>query len=100
MEELKEKLDRREDVLILDVREPQEYQINRIPGSILIPLGELPQRVQELDGRREIVVHCKTGPRATRAFEFLKAAGFRRVRNLKGGVVRWVERIDPTQPVY
>ncbi|HUP48970.1 MAG TPA: molybdopterin-synthase adenylyltransferase MoeB [Thermoanaerobaculia bacterium] len=100
VEELKEKLDRKEDVLILDVREPQEYQINRIPGSILIPLGELPERVHELDSAREIVVHCKVGPRSTRALEFLKGTGFRRVRNLHGGIVKWVERIDPGQPVY
>jgi adenylyltransferase/sulfurtransferase len=100
VDELKEKLDRGDEVLILDVREPQEYQINRIPGSVLIPLGELPERVREIDGSREIVVHCKTGGRSARAMDFLRGAGFRRVRNLKGGVVQWVDRIDPSQPVY
>jgi len=100
VEELKAKLDRNDEILILDVREPQEYQINRIPGSILIPLGDLPQRVQELDGAREIIVHCKSGARSARALEFLKAAGFRRVRNLKGGILQWVERIDSSQPSY
>jgi adenylyltransferase/sulfurtransferase len=100
VDELKEKLDRGDDLLILDVREPLEYQINRIAGSILIPLGELPERVQELDAARDIVVHCKSGGRSARAVEFLKGAGFRRVRNLKGGIVQWVARIDPSQPVY
>ncbi len=99
-EELKAKLDRGENVFILDVREPQEYQINRIPGSTLIPLGELPQRVHELDSSREIVVHCKTGPRSGRAVEFLRAAGFRRVWNLKRGITGWIENVDPTQPMY
>jgi len=100
VDELKEKLDRGDDLLILDVREPLEYQINRIAGSILVPLGELPERVREIDGTREIVVHCKTGGRSARAVEFLKGAGFRRVRNLRGGIVQWVARIDPSQPVY
>src|SRR6266852_5509904 len=94
VDELKEKLDRGDELLIVDVREPLEYQINRIPGSILIPLGELPGRVRELDAAREIVVHCKSGSRSARAVEFLKGAGFRRVHNLKGGIVQWVARID------
>jgi adenylyltransferase/sulfurtransferase len=68
--ELKSKLDRGEQVFILDVREPQEYCINQIPGAVLIPLGDLPQRVREIDGAREIVVHCKTGARSARAVEF------------------------------
>ncbi len=98
--ELKAKLDGGEDIFILDVREPQEYRINRIPGSMLIPLGELPQRVREIDSTREIVVHCKTGGRSAKAVEFLRGAGFRRVRNLKRGVVGWIETVDPTQPMY
>ena len=99
-EDLKAKLDRGENVFILDVREQQEYRINRIPGSMLIPLGELPLRVQELDGSREIVVHCKIGPRAAKAVEFLRGAGFRRVRNLKRGITGWIEKVDPSQPIY
>src|SRR5712691_209040 len=97
--ELKAKLDSGEDILILDVREPQEYRINQIHGSILIPLGDLPQRVREIDSAREIVVHCKTGARSAKAVEFLRGAGFRRVRNLKRGIVGWIEAIDPTQPM-
>jgi len=100
VDELKEKLDRGDDLLIVDVREPLEYQINRIPGSILIPLGDLPGRVREIDGSREIVVHCKTGGRSARAVEFLKGAGFRRVHNLRGGIVQWVTQIDTSQPTY
>jgi molybdopterin/thiamine biosynthesis adenylyltransferase/rhodanese-related sulfurtransferase/molybdopterin converting factor small subunit len=98
--ELKERLDRGDDVLILDVREPVEYGINRIEGSKLIPLAELPRRVHELDSAREIIVHCKMGPRALRAIEFLQSAGFRRVKNLRGGITSWVETIDPSQPRY
>jgi adenylyltransferase/sulfurtransferase len=98
--ELNEKLGRGERIFILDVREPQEYRLNRIPGSVLIPLGDLPQRVREVDSSEEIVVHCKTGARSARAVEFLRGAGFRRVRNLKRGIVGWIEAIDPTQPMY
>lgn len=99
-EELKAKLDAGEDVFILDVREPLEYQINRIPGSTLIPLSDLPQRVREVDGTKEIVVHCKVGPRSARAVEFLRSAGYRRVRNLQRGIVGWIQKVDPTQPMY
>jgi rhodanese-related sulfurtransferase len=100
VQELKAQLDRGERPLILDVREPQEYQINRIPGSVLIPLGDLPQRAHELDSARELVVHCKSGVRSARAVEFLRAAGFGKARNLKGGIVDWVDKIDPSQPRY
>ncbi len=100
VQELNERLDRGERPLILDVREPQEYQINRIPGSVLIPLGDLPQRAHELDSARELVVHCKSGVRSARAVEFLRSAGFGKARNLKGGIVDWVDKIDPSQPRY
>jgi adenylyltransferase/sulfurtransferase len=98
--ELKQRLDRGDELLILDVREPAEYQINRIEGSTLIPLGELPRRVHELDHAGEIIVHCRKGPRALRAIEFLQSAGFRRLRNLSGGIDAWVETVDPSQPRY
>lgn len=100
VEELKSKLDRGDDVFILDVREPQEYQISQIPGSVLIPLGDLPARVHELDSAREMVVHCKMGGRSARAVEFLRAAGFGKARNLKGGILEWSDKIDPSQPKY
>ena len=99
-EELKQKIDRQENLQILDVREPQEYQINRIPGSVLIPLGDLPARVQELDDRRELIVHCKSGVRSARAVSFLRSAGFATAKNLRGGVIAWIDKVDPTQPKY
>jgi sulfur-carrier protein adenylyltransferase/sulfurtransferase len=98
--ELKARKDRGEDVFVLDVREPHEYQINRIPGSMLIPLGELPERYTELDPGREIVTQCKSGMRSARAAAFLRDHGFSNVRNLKGGVVAWVDQVDPSQPKY
>ena len=100
VEEFKAKLDRGDDVFILDVREPQEYQISQIPGSVLIPLGDLPARVHELDSARDMVVHCKMGGRSARAVEFLRAAGFGKARNLKGGILEWSDKIDPSQPKY
>jgi adenylyltransferase/sulfurtransferase len=100
VEELKARLDRREDVFVLDVRNPEEYQIGRIPGSVLIPLPQLPQRFAELDPNREIVVHCKSGMRSQKAIQFLRAQGFTRLKNLKGGILAWADRIDPTVPKY
>ena len=98
--ELKKKLDAGEAPFILDVREPNEYQINRIAGSTLIPLGELPRRYQELPRDREIIAQCKTGARSGRAQEFLKSVGFANVKNLKGGIRDWIEQVDPSQPKY
>ena len=100
VEELKQRIDRREQVFILDVREPQEYQICRIPGSTLIPLGDLPRHLHELDGRGDIVVHCKTGARSARAVSLLREAGFQGAKNLKGGILAWIDKVDPTQPKY
>jgi sulfur-carrier protein adenylyltransferase/sulfurtransferase len=98
--ELKQKLDSGETPFILDVREPNEYQINRIPGSTLIPLGELPRRYQELPRDREIVAQCKMGGRSAKAMDFLKSVGFTKVKNLKGGILEWVDKVDPSQPKY
>jgi adenylyltransferase/sulfurtransferase len=81
------------------VREAQEYQINRIAGSTLIPLGELPQRYQELDPSIEIIAQCKMGGRSAKAAEFLRQKGFM-VKNLTGGILRWIDEVDPTQPKY
>jgi molybdopterin/thiamine biosynthesis adenylyltransferase/rhodanese-related sulfurtransferase/molybdopterin converting factor small subunit len=100
VQELKQKLDAGETPFILDVREPNEYQINRIPGSVLIPLGELPRRYQELPKDREIVSQCKMGGRSAKAMDFLKSVGFTNVKNLKGGILEWVDKIDPSQPKY
>jgi molybdopterin/thiamine biosynthesis adenylyltransferase/rhodanese-related sulfurtransferase/molybdopterin converting factor small subunit len=98
--ELKQRMDAGENPLILDVREPNEYQINRIPGSTLIPLGELPRRYQELPRDREIVAHCKMGGRSAKAQDFLKSVGFTKVKNLRGGILEWIDKVDPTQPKY
>ena len=98
--ELKARMDKGEDVFVLDVREPHEYEINRIPGSTLIPLGDLAERFTELDANREIVTQCKSGMRSARAASFLREHGFKNVRNLKGGVLAWVDQVDPAQPKY
>jgi molybdopterin/thiamine biosynthesis adenylyltransferase/rhodanese-related sulfurtransferase len=100
VEELKRRLDRHEDVFILDVRNPEEFQICRIPGSTLIPLPELPRRFRELDSEREIIVHCKSGMRSLKAQQFLRGQGFRAIKNLKGGILAWAEKIDPRMPRY
>jgi len=98
--ELKAELDRGDQVVIVDVREPQEFQINRLPGSILIPLGDLPKRYVELDPNTNIVTQCKSGMRSAKAQDFLRSKGFTRVRNLTGGVLGWIDQVDPTQPKY
>jgi adenylyltransferase/sulfurtransferase len=98
-EELKRRLDAGEDIFVLDVREPHEYQICSIHGN-LIPLGDLPRRVHELDSSREIVVHCKSGARSAKAVDFLRQSGFKRVSNLAGGILAWADRVDPTLPKY
>jgi sulfur-carrier protein adenylyltransferase/sulfurtransferase len=97
--ELKSRLDRSDRLVVLDVREPQEYQINRIDGSVLIPLGELGQRYAELDPSVEIVAQCKSGARSARAADFLREKGYR-VKNLKGGILDWIDKVDPSQPKY
>ena len=97
--ELKARLDRGEDLFILDVREPHEYQICNLRGH-LIPLGELPRRVHELDSSREIVAHCRSGKRSAEAVDFLRKAGFRKILNLKGGILAWSDEVDRSVPKY
>jgi molybdopterin/thiamine biosynthesis adenylyltransferase/rhodanese-related sulfurtransferase/molybdopterin converting factor small subunit len=98
--ELKQRLDRGDKLFILDVREPNEYQINKIGGSTLIPLGEVPRRYAELNPDDEVVVHCKMGGRSAKAAEYLRSVGFKKVLNLKGGILDWIDKVDPTQPKY
>ncbi|MBS1817086.1 MAG: molybdopterin-synthase adenylyltransferase MoeB [Acidobacteria bacterium] len=98
--ELKQRIDRGDKLVIVDVREPNEFQINRIPGSQLIPLGEIPRRYAELDEEEEIIVHCKMGGRSAKAADYLRTVGFKRVLNLKGGILDWVDKVDPSQPKY
>jgi adenylyltransferase/sulfurtransferase len=97
---LKEKLDAGEELVILDVRNPEEVQISRLGGSILIPLGELPERVARLNTADQIVVHCRMGGRSAKAVEFLKSVGFRKVKNLVGGINAWAQDVDPTMARY
>lgn len=98
--EVKAKLDRGEHFVLIDVREPHEYQICRIPGARLIPLGEVPKRVHELDSSDEIVAHCKSGVRSGKAVDFLRQAGFRKVKNMKGGILAWSDKVDRSVPKY
>jgi molybdopterin/thiamine biosynthesis adenylyltransferase/rhodanese-related sulfurtransferase/molybdopterin converting factor small subunit len=98
--ELKRRLDRGDGPKIVDVREPNEYQINRIAGSVLIPLGDVPKRYNELDADDEIVVQCKSGARSAKAADFLRSVGFKKVLNLKGGILDWIDKVDPAQPKY
>ena len=99
VEELKRRLDAKDDLFVLDVREPHEYQICNL-GGYLIPLNDLPKRVNELDSSREIVVHCKMGGRSAKAVAFLQQAGFSKVHNLAGGITAWSDRVDPKVPKY
>jgi adenylyltransferase/sulfurtransferase len=100
VEHLKQRLDRGEALFILDVRNPEEFQICRIPGSTLIPLPQLAQRLGELDRGREIVVHCKSGMRSAKAVQLLQGHGFTQARNLKGGILAWADRVDRGMPKY
>lgn len=97
--ELKRRIDADEDVFVLDVREPFEYAIAQIGGH-LIPLNDLPKRIDELDPKREIVVHCKSGVRSQKASEFLIGKGFQHVHNLVGGIHAWSDQIDPNVVRY
>jgi adenylyltransferase/sulfurtransferase len=91
---LKARIDAGRAPVILDVREPSEAAICRLPGSRLIPLGELPRRLGELDASAEIVVHCKSGGRSARAVALLRERGFTRAANLTGGILSWINEID------
>jgi sulfur-carrier protein adenylyltransferase/sulfurtransferase len=99
VDELKRNLDRRDAIVLLDVREPHEYQIANLGGK-LIPLNDLPKRVHELDSSDEIVVYCASGIRSGKAVKFLKEVGFKKVKNLVGGINAWADKIDQTMPVY
>ena len=103
VEELNARLRRQDEIWILDVREPSEFDICRIPGSTLIPLGELSKRLAEVPagaGAPDIVVHCKAGTRSAKAVRLLREAGYSRATNLTGGILAWIARIDPSQPAY
>lgn len=100
VEDLHAALENGDDVTLLDVREPHEWQICRIDGARLLPLSELPARVHELDPSRTYYLHCKSGVRSANAILFLQEAGFDRLKNVRGGITAWAEEIDPTVPTY
>lgn len=97
--ELKQRLDAGENLMILDVREPFEYQIANIGGT-LIPMNEVPQSLAEIDRDREIVVQCRSGGRSQRIAEYLAARGYPNVKNLAGGILAWADQIDPKITKY
>jgi len=97
---LKARLDRGDKFQFIDVREPNEYQIASIPGAKLIPLGDVPKRVGELDPATEVIVHCKMGGRSAKACDFLRQSGFKNVKNMLGGITAWSDKIDPSVPKY
>jgi adenylyltransferase/sulfurtransferase len=100
VQELKKEKDEGRDILVLDVRNPYELDICRLEGSYLIPLGELMERVAELNPDQDIVVHCKSGGRSAEAIRRLKTRGFVKLRNLTGGILAWSDQIDPSMPKY
>lgn len=97
---LKAKMDAGESFCLLDVREPWEVAVAAIPGSLAIPMHEIPSRLKELDATSEIIVMCKSGGRSQRAAEFLAARGYGKVSNLQGGIDAWSRDIDPDVPEY
>jgi adenylyltransferase/sulfurtransferase len=98
--ELKRKMDAVEPFELIDVREPFEYEIARIDGATLIPLGEISERLDELSGEQPIVVHCHSGKRSAQAVGLLQQHGFTKVYNLEGGIDAWSDQIDPNVPKY
>ena len=98
--ELKEMFDRGDDFLLIDVREPAEYEIVRIPGAVLIPKGDLPSKLAALPQNKPIVLHCKTGVRSAEALAMLKGAGFATAKHVQGGVTAWAQQVDKSLPVY
>jgi molybdopterin/thiamine biosynthesis adenylyltransferase/rhodanese-related sulfurtransferase/molybdopterin converting factor small subunit len=98
--DLKQELDHGKRILLVDVREPHEHEIAHIDGAVLVPLGQLPERLKELDDHAEIVTHCHHGARSLKALEILKAAGFAKVRSLRGGIDAWAVNVDPGLPRY
>jgi adenylyltransferase/sulfurtransferase len=98
--ELKQKMDRGDDFVLIDVREPHEYRICSIPGAKLIPLGEFPKHVGEFDANADIVIHCRSGMRSAKACAVLRQNGFQHVRNVVGGILAWSDKVDPSVPKY
>jgi sulfur-carrier protein adenylyltransferase/sulfurtransferase len=100
VQELKKKIDAKEKFVLVDVREPNEYEIGRIPGSKLIPLGDIAIRANELDTADDVIVHCKSGMRSAKAIGVLQTLGFKKLKNVKGGILAWSDHVDPSVPKY
>jgi sulfur-carrier protein adenylyltransferase/sulfurtransferase len=100
VEELKSRMDAGSAPVIIDVREPHEFQICRIPGAVLIPMRELPSRLGELERDGEIILQCRSGSRSANATAWLRHQGFSGARNLVGGILEWIDKVDPSQPKY
>jgi len=100
--QLKDKLDRGEEITLIDVREPHEWQIANLArhGARLIPLGQFPQRLNDINPADDIVVHCKVGGRSAQAYEVLQQAGYTRIKNLKGGILAWADQVDRSMQKY
>ena len=98
--ETKDLLDKSERIFLLDVREPQEWQICRIPGAHLIPLGQLPANMNQLNSADDIVAYCRSGVRSGKAVDLLRKSGFQKIKNLKGGILGWADKVDPAVPKY
>jgi adenylyltransferase/sulfurtransferase len=99
-QQLKARIDAGENLFVLDVRNPNEFAICRIPGTALVPLPELPARLGEVPRDREVIVHCKSGMRSAKAIEFLKQQGYTKLVNLTGGILAWADKVDPGMPRY
>lgn len=100
--ELKARIDAGEKPFVLDVRQPQEYALANL-GATLIPLGELPQRLNELEGHKDdelLVVHCRSGARSAQAAQYMRSMGYKGATNLKGGIIAWNREIDPSIPAH
>lgn len=99
--ELKSRMDAGDDIQLIDVRQPDEYDFAKIEGAKLIPLGDIVKRMDELDESRETVIHCKMGGRSAKAIEVLQRAGYKgELKNLKGGITAWSNDVDPKIPKY
>lgn len=99
--ELKKRMDAGDDIQLIDVRQPDEYAFAKIEGAKLIPLGEIVQRMSELDETRETVIHCKMGGRSAKAIEALQRAGYQgALKNMRGGITAWSNDVDPKVPKY
>lgn len=99
--ELKQKMDNGEDFQLIDVRQPDEYAFAKIEGAKLIPLGEIMQRMGEIDPTKEVIMQCKSGGRSARAIEAMERAGYKgNLKNLKGGITAWSNEVDPSIPKY